>query len=182
MSHSVVDNMDDVSFFEDVSNEVIRDMLEELLRRKVSYVYYLEKEVNGYSATFLHHRGRNPYHYEYWIHSLDEGGIAAEMPRKYVLELICDYLAACKTYGGNPRNEIDWWLKVSPSIKMHEKTKFYIYRVFDYFHTKLKSSLYEAVTYADVADGLSLGDSIYSEFIEFIQYYNERNSSSYKRL
>lgn len=47
VSHSVVDNMDDVSFFEDVSNEVIRDMLEELLRRKVSYVYYLEKEVNG---------------------------------------------------------------------------------------------------------------------------------------
>lgn len=141
-----------------------------------------EKELNGYSATFLHHRGRNPHHYEYWIHSLDEGGIAAEMPRKYVLELICDYLAACKTYGGNPRNEIDWWLKVSPSIKIHEKTKFYIYRVFDYFHTRPKSSLYEAVAYADVADGLSLGDLIYSEFIEFIQYYNERNSSSYKRL
>lgn len=43
-----------------------------------------EKKINGYSETFLHHRGRNPHHYEYWIHSLDEGGIPAEMQlRKY---------------------------------------------------------------------------------------------------
>lgn len=44
-----------------------------------------ESNINGYSETFLHHRGRNPHHYEYWIHSLD-GGIPAEMPRKYAIE------------------------------------------------------------------------------------------------
>lgn len=58
-----------------------------------------ECRILGYSQTFLHHRGRNPHHYEYWIHSLDNGGIPAKMPKKYVLELICDYLAAAKTYG-----------------------------------------------------------------------------------
>ena len=63
-----------------------------------------EKKINGYSETFLHHRGRNPHHYEYWIHSLDEGGIPAEMPKKYAVELACDYLAACRTYGGNPKD------------------------------------------------------------------------------
>lgn len=62
-----------------------------------------ERNINGYSETFLHHRGRNPHHYEYWIHSLDDGGIPAEMPRKYAIELACDYLAACRTYGGNHR-------------------------------------------------------------------------------
>ncbi len=133
-----------------------------------------EKELNGYSATFLHHRGRNPHHYEYWIHSLDEGGIPAEMPRKYVLELICDYLAACKTYGGNPRNELDWWLKVSSSIKMHEKTKFYIYRVFDFFKTRPEIPLLGAVRYADSANDIPIGDSVYSEFITFINYTNAR--------
>lgn len=136
-----------------------------------------EKELNGYSETFLHHRGRNPHHYEYWIHSLDEGGIPAEMPRKYVLELICDYLAACRTYGGNPRNEIDWWIKTSSKMKMHEKTKFYIYRVLDRYHES-HQSLREAVAYADYANQLSLGDSVYSEFIKFIQQYNARNNSS----
>lgn len=58
-----------------------------------------EKNIHGYSETFLHHRGRNPHHYEYWVHSLDEGGVPAKMPRKYALELVCDYLAACVVNG-----------------------------------------------------------------------------------
>lgn len=57
-----------------------------------------EKNIHGYSETFLHHRGRNPHHYEYWVHSLDEGGVPAKMPRKYALELVCDYLAAGKSF------------------------------------------------------------------------------------
>lgn len=75
--------------------------------RKNSLAY--EKELNGYSETFLHHRERNPHHYEYWIHSLDEGGIPAQMPRKYVLELACDFLAAYRTYGGDPKFEYKCW-------------------------------------------------------------------------
>ena len=93
-----------------------------------------EKKINGYSETFLHHRGRNPHHYEYWIHSLDEGGIPAEMPKKYAIELACDYLAACRTYGGNPRNEIDWWTKYSPKMKIHKSTKSYLSNIFQGIH------------------------------------------------
>lgn len=89
-----------------------------------------ECKILGYSITFLHHRGHNPHHYEYWIHSLDDGGIPAKMPKKYVLELICDYLAAAKTYGANPRKEYDWWVNFSPKMKMHRDTKNYITRVF----------------------------------------------------
>lgn len=106
-----------------------------------------ERKLNGYSKTFLHHRGRNPHHYEYWIHSLDSGGIPAEMPRKYTIELICDYLAACKTYGSNPRNEIDWWIKHSPKIKMHDKTKSYINNVLQAYHDN--KNLRKAVDIAD---------------------------------
>lgn len=35
-----------------------------------------ECRILGYSQTFLHH-------YEYWIHSLDNGGIPAKMTRKW---------------------------------------------------------------------------------------------------
>lgn len=80
-----------------------------------------ECRILGYSQTFLHHRGRNPHHYEYWIHSLDNGGIPAKMPKKYVLELICDYLAAAKTYGAGPRREYTWRLKQQPHMKIHKK-------------------------------------------------------------
>lgn len=96
-----------------------------------------ECRILGYSQTFLHHRGRNPHHYEYWIHSLDNGGIPAKMPKKYVLELICDYLAAAKTYGADPRREYTWWLKQQPHMKIHKKTKSYITEVFYRYSTGL---------------------------------------------
>ena len=89
-----------------------------------------EKELNGYSATFLHHRGRNPHHYEYWIHSLDKGGIPVQMPLKYTLELICDYLAACRTYGNDISTEYDWWMKNEKHFKIHPFTKDFITEVF----------------------------------------------------
>lgn len=89
-----------------------------------------ERKILGYSQTFLHHRGRNPHHYEYWIHSLDDGGIPARMPKKYVLELICDYLAAARTYGANPRKEYVWWIKQCSHMKIHQETKIYITEVF----------------------------------------------------
>ena len=89
-----------------------------------------ERKILGYSQTFLHHRGRNPHHYEYWIHSLDDGGVPARMPKKYVLELICDYLAAAKTYGADPRKEYIWWAKQQSHMKIHKETKNYITEVF----------------------------------------------------
>ena len=89
-----------------------------------------ERKILGYSQTFLHHRGRNPHHYEYWIHSLDDVGVPARMPKKYVLELICDYLAAAKTYGANPREEYMWWIKQQSHMKIHKETKDYITEVF----------------------------------------------------
>ena len=107
-----------------------------------------EKKINGYSETFLHHRGRNPHHYEYWIHSLDDGGIPAEMPRKYAIELACDYLAACKTYGGNPRDEINWWTKYSPKMKIHESTKSYVHNIFQGFNKGM--TLRAAVNFANL--------------------------------
>ena len=96
-----------------------------------------ERKILGYSQTFLHHRGRNPHHYEYWIHSLDDGGVPARMPKKYVLELICDYLAAAKTYGADPRKEYIWWAKQQSHMKIHKETKDYITEVFYKYNTGL---------------------------------------------
>lgn len=55
--------------------------------------------INGYSKAWLHHKGRNKHHYEYWY---DEGisGKMPIIPYKYVVEMICDNLAAGMTYMG----------------------------------------------------------------------------------
>ena len=57
-----------------------------------------EKDEKGYSYAWLHHRGHNPHHWEYWIDNLSSGGEALKMPLKYVKELICDWVGAGKAY------------------------------------------------------------------------------------
>ena len=56
----------------------------------------------GYSASWMHHKGRNRHHFEYWTdYSMDGSGISGvEMPKKYVAEMFCDRLAASKVYRG----------------------------------------------------------------------------------
>ena len=57
-----------------------------------------EKDEKGYSYAWLHHRGRNPHHWEYWIDNLSSGGDALKIPIKYVKEMICDWIGAGKAY------------------------------------------------------------------------------------
>lgn len=39
-----------------------------------------EKEVLGYSKGWLHHKGRNRHHWEYWVDFFRQGMYAVEMP------------------------------------------------------------------------------------------------------
>lgn len=61
-----------------------------------------EREDKGYSSAWLHHKGRNKHHMEYWIdYSLDPTKFpltGMRMPERYVVEMFCDRLAACRTY------------------------------------------------------------------------------------
>ena len=57
----------------------------------------------GYSAAWLHHKGRNKHHFEYWIdfsNDRTKGLVGNKMPLNYVIEMVCDRIAACKVYRG----------------------------------------------------------------------------------
>ena len=57
-----------------------------------------EKEVKGYSLGWLHHKGRNKHHWEYWLDNAADGIQPLEMPLNYVIEMYCDRTAASKIY------------------------------------------------------------------------------------
>lgn len=63
----------------------------------------------GYSAAWLHHKGRNRHHFEYWTdYQKDGSGIGGvEMPGKYIAEMFCDRLAASKVYKGKDFSQGD---------------------------------------------------------------------------
>ena len=73
------------------------------------------KKENGYSKAWLHHKGRNKHHFEYWydFNTLDKTPV---IPYKYTVELICDTLAAGMAYQGK-----SW--KTSSQIEYFEKRK-----------------------------------------------------------
>ena len=69
-----------------------------------------EREDKGCSSAWLHHKGRNKHHYEYWLdYSLDGSGTLTgmKMPVKYVVEMFLDRIAASKVYKGEKYKDSD---------------------------------------------------------------------------
>ena len=83
------------------------------------------KKVNGYSKAWLHHKGRNKHHFEYW-YDFNSPLKTPVIPYKYVVELICDNIAASKTYlkdKWNLNSQLNYFLNrkdlkyINPKIK-----------------------------------------------------------------
>ncbi|MBQ2283971.1 MAG: catalase [Agathobacter sp.] len=68
----------------------------------------VEREERGYSSAWLHHKGRNKHHLEYWIDYTagetageeHQGMSGMKMPVKYVVEMFVDRVSASKNYQG----------------------------------------------------------------------------------
>lgn len=59
-----------------------------------------EKATVGYSKAWLHHKGRNKHHWEYWVDRKNKNPdlYSFPMPYKYMLESVLDRISASKTY------------------------------------------------------------------------------------
>lgn len=69
-----------------------------------------EREDRGYSSAWLHHKGRNKHHYEYWIDYCLGGErmlAGMKMPVRYVVEMFLDRIAASKVYKGESYKDSD---------------------------------------------------------------------------
>lgn len=60
----------------------------------------IERQDIGYSSAWLHHKGRNQHHFEYWTdyNPIEKKLMPVKMPLKYVVEMFCDRVAASKIY------------------------------------------------------------------------------------
>lgn len=91
------------------------------------------KNDKGYSLAWLHHKGCNSHHYEYWIDYLDVGGKPIQMSINDIKELICDWIAAGKTYMGSDftfEKELKYVSERMLTAKIHPKSKDVILQVF----------------------------------------------------
>jgi len=89
----------------------------------------VEREELGYSAAWLHHKGRNKHHFEYWIDfSIDKskGLVGHKMPVRYVAEMMMDRIAACKVYKGKEYTDsspLEYYHREKKFIVIHPETR-----------------------------------------------------------
>lgn len=86
-----------------------------------------ERQLYGYSAAWLHHKGRNKHHFEYWndYDPVTHQVRPVPMPMRYVAEMFCDRVAASKIYQGDaysPQHPLAYFLKGKETRPIHPQT------------------------------------------------------------
>ena len=95
-----------------------------------------ERVARGYSSAWLHHKGRNKHHMEYWIdYGVSRGedgreehrGICGmKMPIRYVVEMYVDRMSASNNYRKDEytdRCPLDYYLHGMKYYILHEDTQ-----------------------------------------------------------
>lgn len=90
-----------------------------------------ERKETGVSLAWLHHKGRNRHHLEYWIDycfepdgSVHMGGY--RMPIRYVAEMFCDRIAACRVYMKEDYTDAaayDYFMRSKKHLLIHPDTR-----------------------------------------------------------
>lgn len=115
-----------------------------------------ERLENGVSLAWLHHKGRNRHHFEYWTdyNPKTKKVSPVKMPFCFVAEMFCDRLAASKIYQGkayNPGHPLSYFLRGKATRFIHPETSAELEKmlnllaeqgedaVFSYIRQKLKA-------------------------------------------
>ena len=86
-----------------------------------------EREHVGCSYAWMHHKGRNRHHFEYWVDydPVTRQQTPVRMPTVFVAEMFCDRVAASKTYLKDSYTDhasIEYFLKGKAHRRIHPET------------------------------------------------------------
>ena len=91
------------------------------------------RDLMGYSPSWMHHYHKNKHHYQYFldIESFPDKVMAAKMPYKYVIEMLCDFVGASKAYNRHKpewhETEVwDYWMKACKGQRLMHKDSEYL--------------------------------------------------------
>ncbi len=89
------------------------------------------KAVHGWSKAWMHHKGRNRHHFEYWTDYIPHTKkmMPIKMPKIFVLEMFCDRVAASKIYQGDSYTDshpLEYFLRSKGTRFIHPETSDYL--------------------------------------------------------
>ena len=87
-----------------------------------------ERKRYGYSKAWLHHKGRNKHHSDYWVDIRPNGkSEPVNMPFKYIVEMLCDRVAASMIYLGDKFTAaapLEYYETHKNENEFHEQTRY----------------------------------------------------------
>ena len=99
-----------------------------------------QKAAEGYSVAWLHHKGHNKHHWEWWTDFGERGEIIAnKIPSDYVIEMICDWIGAGKVYGGGNWTQaepLNYYNKVKNDRHFHQETEELVVKLLEIIRDK----------------------------------------------
>lgn len=110
-----------------------------------------ERTDKGYSSAWLHHKGRNKHHLEYWIDYAPAGSHAMtgmKMPVRYVVEMMCDRMAASKVYRGGAytdRDPYDYYMHARDHYLLHPETRALLERMLEKLKEEGEDALFRYI-------------------------------------
>ncbi len=98
-----------------------------------------ERRTYGYSLAWMHHKGRNRHHWEYWVDYNMESRryTVMPMPPRFLAEMLCDRVAASKIYKGKDYTDaspLEYLMHGKVRDDMHPETR----AVLERFLTQLR--------------------------------------------
>lgn len=86
-----------------------------------------ERELYGYSKAWMHHKGRNLHHFEYWsdLNPVTKRYEPVKMPLRFLAEMFCDRVAASKIYQGKnyvSTHPLQYFIRGDAKNRMHPET------------------------------------------------------------
>ena len=111
-----------------------------------------QREDEGVSKAWLHHKGRNKHYFEYWIDYDVDGSrtvlAGMKMPVKYVAEMFCDRIAASRIYNKEKYKDsdpLDYYIKGLGHYIMHPETDALLHKLLQMLADKGEEYTFEYI-------------------------------------
>ncbi len=112
--------------------------------------HHNERLQKGYSEAWMHHKGRNKHHVEYWVdvnletHKYE----CVIIPDRYIAESMCDRIAASKVYNKKnfvPQMVKDYFYRESEFLPMHPEVRKKFEFLLDYYVNNGQKALFKYI-------------------------------------
>lgn len=108
----------------------------------------------AFEMGWLHHLHRNKHHWQYWIRHNDDGNVKVfEMPERYAIEMVCDWIGAGKAQGyisppEDPMQEArEWYKRQRKNMKLHHNTALFVEKMLGLVRRQLSDNWDEDYRY-----------------------------------